>query len=212
MEGLISTLLIAALSLITGTGIFWFFYRIPLFFHIIFRKTCEKTEIMLVIRWGLIGLRIVPLWEEWMIEVMIGEAGIISKRLPYSGTDQEEKHDTDDTGSDESHNRDLIRFIPVGISFLSDCISHKRVDTVRGEIRYGTGDPVITGWMYGYYHAIRPMISGWCQVTFIPDFTTIRLEGRAEGGIWIETPVQLLIRLVRDILSVVIRMKRGAHA
>jgi len=77
-------------------------------------------------------------------------------------------------------------------------------------VTFGAGDPVTTGCTYGYYHALRPLVtSDTCSITLTPVFDRIIIEGTGEVGVLITTPVGLFIRGARVILPEVIQMKRG---
>lgn len=69
---------------------------------------------------------------------------------------------------------------------------------LRAEITYGTGEPDITGYLYGIYGILSPKLGSYVQVT--PDFTGLMLEGTfyAAGHVLI---IHLLVNLLGIMLD-----------
>lgn len=69
---------------------------------------------------------------------------------------------------------------------------------LKAEITYGTGEPDITGYLYGIYGILSPKLGSYVQVT--PDFTGLMLEGTfyAAGHILI---IHLLVNLLGIMLD-----------
>lgn len=69
---------------------------------------------------------------------------------------------------------------------------------LKAEITYGTGEPDITGYLYGIYGILSPKLGSYVQVT--PDFTGLMLEGTfyAAGHVLV---IHLLVNLLGILLD-----------
>ena len=203
---LISSLLIPAGCVILIWGFLWLIYRIPLRMDLFFSKDQKCTCFFLGIGWGLLSIRIFRADTGWHIEGIICHTSLISRPMKRGETIQEPVT----KGRKKLKAGDIFRFIPVIRRLLPELVRHITLDTISAYVVFGAGDPVTTGYVYGYYHALRPFISSKnCIITLTPDFNQIILEGTAEAVILITTPVNLLIKGARFILPEVIHMKRG---
>jgi hypothetical protein len=57
---------------------------------------------------------------------------------------------------------------------LTRILGFRRVDV---DVVYGAGDPALTGRLFGYVEAIRPLLGKRTSLVLTPDFTQSRLEG-----------------------------------
>jgi hypothetical protein len=160
--------------------------------------------------WGLLSAGIVYVDKEWVITGKIREVTLISHPLSMDTQDDGIKTpDAPEATAADSDMRDIIPFIPVIRHFLSDLIHQIRIENITGEITYGTGDAALTGQIYGYYHAIHPLVTPTISVTLIPDFFNVLFRGWIHGGISIVYPCKLVIRTGRNALPVIVQMWRS---
>lgn len=220
MEVLISGILISAGFLIILSGIAIFLYRIPIRISFAGSRREGNRDLHACVGWGLVDLCIIPRGSEWQGEVRIRDVSLFRKNI---------RNETPDTGSPpetgkvtEPPSPDLLRYIPLISRIIPELIHYIRIGNLTGDIRFGAGDPVTTGLVYGYYHAIRPLISGRiCSFDMVPDFNLLILEGEVKAGVLITRPFGLVVRVTAIILPVVIRdllpsggdaRKRAVHA
>jgi hypothetical protein len=156
-------------------------------------------------------MRISPGWQETKWEGMIGSKTVVSRPLASGAEDRQNEPVADEPRINSDNFRDLFPYLPMLHRCFDDCCQCIAIDALEGRITFGTGDPAATGQMYGYYQAVIPLIPGFCRITLVPDFTAPRLEGKAEGGLSVQTPLFLLIRTLRNILRIVIRKRYTPH-
>ncbi len=88
------------------------------------------------------------------------------------------------------------------LASLRALIERITVDRLALDLRFGTGDPAETGWLYGYLIALAhavPIRTG--AIRLHPDFGAAVVEGRAEARLHF-TPLALVfptIRVLRDV-------------
>ena len=220
MEVLISGILIAAGFLILFWSIAILLYRIPVRISFAGSRRAGSRDLHACVGWGLVDLCIIPHGSGWQGEVRIRDLSLFRKNI---------RDETPDTGSPpdagneaETPSPDLLQYIPLLRRIIPELIHHIRIGNLTGDIIFGAGDPVITGMVYGYYHAIRPLISGSiCSLAMFPDFNHLTLEGEVKAGVLIIRPFGLVIRVTAIILPVVLRdllpsggdaRKRAVHA
>ena len=212
MTVLISTLLILVGCIILIWGFLWLVYRIPLSIHLWFSKNNTILDFSLNINWGPVNTRILRKNAGWHFEGRICKKSVISRPISQITHEPEPAPETGEADK-KPPIRNLIRFIPAASNLISELTHHITMDTFSADITFGAGDPVTTGCTYGYYHALRPlMTSKNCSITLTPDFDQLIFEGTLEGGILITTPASLIIRGTRLILPEVIQMRRGMYA
>ncbi|HWQ64538.1 MAG TPA: hypothetical protein VN429_08990 [Methanospirillum sp.] len=108
------------------------------------------------------------------------------------------------TSSEEKESeQDLRRMIPF-ISLIKKIIplifAHIRIERITGSVRFGAGDPVSTGLVYGYYQALAPVCMFFCSAVLIPVFDQLTFEADLTGGFRIVYPVGLIVRSLRRLL------------
>ncbi|HWQ66959.1 MAG TPA: DUF2953 domain-containing protein [Methanospirillum sp.] len=202
METLISSLLIlSCLIFVSGTAVF--IYLIPLRLSVELAREEGKADFRAGIGWGLIRVWIIPSSTGWEMEVRIGEHPLI--RRPVNEKETEGEPATSIPSPSKPCNQDIYRYIPVIRRLIPELYHHTVIEKITGTMRFGAGDPVTTGMVYGYYQAVLPFISGsFCSVNLIPVFDRGLLDGRIHAGIRIICPLGLVIRTVGIILPVVI--------
>lgn len=161
------------------------------------------------ISWGCCSLRLSPDAAGWQGIVSIGSVTLF--REPLSQTSpSEQPPDQEQTGhdvseSDETQWLDLLRYLPLVMHVIQVFISHFRIGKLTSDIRFGAGDPVTTGIVYGYYHAIRPLITGkTCSFTVVPDFESLTIEGEASVEFLVTRPLGLVLRVAARIIPVML--------
>ncbi|MDD1727858.1 MAG: DUF2953 domain-containing protein [Methanospirillum sp.] len=200
--------LIPYLFLTTGFSLFFILtavliYRIPLI--ITFSGTMQggiRTG-EACIRWGPGNICIRPEDSGLQVVVRIQRTQIFTYILPENkpgeipDSGESAHHEPTSPGS---HPQSLFRFVPVLKSLIPLLLSHIRIERITGTVRLGTGDPVSTGLVYGYYHALTPVSMHVCSVTLIPVFDQLIIEGTLTCGFRVQYPAGLVIRSVRSVL------------
>lgn len=204
------------LSFLITTGILFFtgagavcIYRIPI--RISANGSVKTGENMITagIRWGYCSLRLSPNESGWQGTFNIGSVTLFRESLshtePVDQPPDQEQTGNDVSESDETRWSDLLRYLPLVIHVIQVFFRHFRIGRLTGEIRFGAGDPVTTGIMYGYYHAIRPLITGnTCSFTLVPDFASLNIEGEASAEFLVTRPLGLVLRVAARIIPVML--------
>lgn len=186
-----------------------FLYRIPLRLSLSGSNTEKAAELCASIGWGPVDLQVSPSGSRWKTAVSIGSSTL------YQG---EFDHEPDagipsPVQEMESSPRALIRYIPLIKRVFRVVFHHIEVGSITGDFRFGAGDPVTTGLVFGYYHAIRPMAAGFrCTVNLTPDFTNVVLEGEAKGVLLITCPFGMGVRIAAILLPVAWKDVRSGNA
>lgn len=176
----------------------------PSIHPLLFKKTVP-VFFSFRISWGLLGFRIGSSPDGWQVDGEIGSATLVSRPVGQISTPS--IPETEEWAMPETS--DVLRLAKTGAWFLPYVLRHLSLDAISGDLTIGLGDPAWTGSVYGYYHAIRPLVSSErCSVDITPDFTRMTLEGSLQGGIMITTPLDLVIRGVRTFLPGIIRIWR----
>ncbi len=91
--------------------------------------------------------------------------------------------------------RQMLRALPEFLSALAERI---RIDRLRLDLRFGTGDPALTGQLYGWLTALAQGMGGVtsAQLCLLPDFDRACLAGTAEVVLRL-TPLRLAAPLFR---------------
>jgi hypothetical protein len=120
--------------------------------------------------------------------------GEVQTEIPLSSEDKK---------SEQSLQR-IIPFISLMKSLIPLIFAHIRIERITGLVRFGAGDPVSTGLVYGYYQALTPVCMSFCSAILIPVFDQLTFEADLTGGFRIVYPAGLIIRsfqrLFPDIL------------
>ena len=94
----------------------------------------------------------------------------------------------------------MIPFISLIKKIIPLIFAHIRIERITGSVRFGAGDPVATGLVYGYYQALAPVCMIFCSAVFIPVFDQLTFEADLTGGFRIVYPAGLIIRSLRRLL------------
>jgi hypothetical protein len=91
--------------------------------------------------------------------------------------------------------RQMLRALPEFLAALAERI---RIDRLRLDLRFGTGDPALTGQVYGWLMALAQGLGGVspARVCLLPDFNQACLAGQAEVVLRL-TPLRLAGPLFR---------------
>jgi hypothetical protein len=91
--------------------------------------------------------------------------------------------------------RQMLRALP---DFLSALAGRIRIDRLRLDLRFGTGDPALTGQLYGWLMALAQGLGGVSatRLRLLPDFDRACLSGSAEVVLRL-TPVRFAGPLFR---------------
>jgi hypothetical protein len=91
--------------------------------------------------------------------------------------------------------RHMVRALP---AFLSALAGRIRIDRLRLDLRFGTGDPALTGQVYGWLMALAQGVGGAASVPLrvLPEFERACLAGTAEVVLRL-TPLRLAGPLFR---------------
>jgi hypothetical protein len=203
MFNLISSLLLTIILFILFGGGAFLIYQIPLIFT--FSGTWGEHTVAgyANIRWGLGNVRIIPTNGKTQLEILILKKRMISWSLPdrrsYGIPVQNDFEQAGQTKA-ESDTQKLLTFLPYIKKLILLFFSHIRMEPVTGTIKFGAGDPVTTGMVYGYYQAASLLCMGVCSAVMIPVFDRLILEGDLRGGVRIMHPAGFLIRSIRIIL------------
>jgi len=203
MFDLIGSLLLTTILFILFGGGAFLIYQIPLIFT--FSGTWKEHTVAgyVNIRWGPGDVRIIPTNGKTQLEIFILKKRVIFWSLPdrrsYGIPVQNESEQAGQTKAGWDIQK-LLTFLPYIKKLILLFFSHIRMEPVTGTIRFGAGDPVTTGMVYGYYQAVSPLCMGVCSVVMIPVFDRLILEGDLMGGVRIIYPSGFLIRSIRTIL------------
>jgi len=76
---------------------------------------------------------------------------------------------------------------PVLGRFFWRLLRSAKFQNLEVEVAFGTGDPALTGQIFGYVQAIRPLLGRHLHLWVTPDFMEMRLEGagRLTGSIYL---------------------------
>jgi hypothetical protein len=217
MEALISAILIASGFLILISSISIFLFLIPIRIRMSGNMREGNGSFHACTGWGLIDLCLLFTGYGWLGEVKLGGTLLFQRHM------NQEKTGTEPSPEKEPGTPwyNLIRYAPLVRWIVPVLIHHTRISAITGNIRFGAGDPVATGLVYGYYQAILPLISGkTCSIGFIPDFYHQILEGEISVHILIIQPVGMIMRIITIILPEVIKdgfpkgrvFSQGVHA
>lgn len=206
-----TTAIISIMLIYAGcAGIIWAIWRLyllPLRFTLFFSKKELLITFFFRVSWGLLGLKIRSSPEGWKVHGEIGHVIVISRPVGQISTPI-----VPESEEWSMPNRDnVLSLMMTGVRFLPYLLHHLALDVFRADLTVGLGDPAWTGSAYGYYHAIRPLISSEeCSVDITPDFSRMTLEGIIQGGMLINTPLDLVIRGIRAFLPDMIRIWRSS--
>lgn len=208
----ISSLMIPAGCVILIWSALWLLYQIPIRLNLSFSKDQNSFDFFLDIGWGPLRIRFLRGSTGWQVEGLLRDATLISRPVQPDKYETEPVKEITDSG-EKVGLRDLIRFIPGIRRLLSELIRHITLDKISADVTFGAGDPATTGVTFGYFQALRPMMTTErCSIVLTPVFDKMILEGTLTAGILITCPLGILIRGGRVILPELIQMKRGVHA
>lgn len=205
---ILSALITTGILLFTGAGAVCI-YRIPIR---ISAKGSVRSGVSMIeagIHWGYCNLRLSPDESGWQGVFSIGSVTLLREPLSQKSQSADypvsEHPKEEESQNDETRWADLLRFLPIVLQIIKIFISHFRIGRLSGDIRFGAGDPVTTGIVYGYYHAIRPLVTGnTCSFTLVPDFASLTIEGGASAEILITRPLGLMLRVASRIIPVML--------
>lgn len=204
------------LSALITTGILFFagagavcIYRIPIRISSNGSVRAGVSMIEAGIHWGYCSLRLSPDESGWQGTFSIGSVTFFREPLIQtspSGQPPDQEQTTHDViERDETRWSDLVRYLPLVMHLIQVFFRHFRIGKLSGDIRFGAGDPVTTGIVYGYYHAIRPLVTGnICSFTLVPDFESLTIEGGASAEILITRPLGLGLRVAARIIPIML--------
>lgn len=122
------------------------------------------------------------------------------QRQPDDGEVQAEIKTSSEEKKPEQDLRRMISFISLIEKIIPLILAHIKIERITGTVRFGTGDPVSTGLVYGYYQALAPVCMFFSSAVFIPVFDQLTFEADLAGGFRITYPAGLIIRSLRRIL------------
>ncbi len=209
LESLISSLLITAGIGILAGSIAGYIYRIPIRISANGTNRNDTIKGNASIGWGAVTFCLIPDASGWEGRVRLRKKTLIHQHLfpspkesppPAEIPEPEPEKDGGKFGLTE-----LIRYLPLIPRILHELVDHLEIESIFLDLRFGAGDPVTTGTWYGYYHAIRPLITGRiCSLTVVPDFDTLTLEGDASGVLLITRPFGFVLRVTSRILAAIL--------
>ncbi|GEM_PF-2394064 len=97
----------------------------------------------------------------------------------------------------------FVNIAPNLWNFIKFFINSAKVQSLKANIRYGTGDPALTGSFFGLFSAIRPLLHlhDGVILIFSPDFEDRVLEGDIQMALFLERPLLVLLQLLPIIFS-----------
>jgi hypothetical protein len=204
MELLISSLLVLTISVILVLYAAITLYRISILFSLSFLKTHAKSSLTFSAKWGMFTIQVSNKFENWVIEGKIRNFGIFIKPM---NQDRVSNIITDEQSS-ASDIRDMLPFIPAIKFLIVELLRHITLDKIHGQITFGAGDPVTTGYIYGLYHAVNPLfLVQNIHFDLIPDFNHLKFEGEIQMNVRFITPLEYCIRGSRHIIPLIIKRK-----
>ncbi|PWR72267.1 hypothetical protein [Methanospirillum lacunae] len=154
------------------------------------------------IRWGPLAICISP--ESKGIQVIFKIRRTELYQIPLhrpSGGDavQEEVPTSSEEKKPEQDLRRMIPFISLIKKIIPLILTHIRIERITGSVKFGSGDPVSTGLVYGYYQALAPVCRFFCSAILIPVFDQLTFEADLTGGLRIEYPAGLIIKSLQRL-------------
>lgn len=193
MEALICSILIVASLGVLFTGFLQFIYHIPVSLSVLARSENGSFDIEGSIGWGPLNIRVFLEKSEFEGEIWLFRIPV--SHLPLKGEEKRQEPTSTPTTEMKQKDLDIARFIPLAWRILPTIINHLSIGRFNGDITFGTGDPVTTGEMFGYYHSVRPLLdSDSFSCSLKPDFSRLMCAGYAEGEILITRPLGLIIK------------------
>lgn len=207
MLDLIISFFLTVILLFFFGGVTFLIYCTPLIitFTGVWRDDTKAGSVC--IRWGPLSICISPESEGMQVifKVRRTELYQIPLHRPSGGDAvQEEVPPSFEENEPEYSIQRMIPFISLFKNLIPLIFAHIRIERITGSVRFGTGDPVSTGLVYGYYQALVPVRMIFCSAILIPVFDQLTFEADLTGGFRIEYPSGLIIkslqRLFPDIL------------
>ncbi|MFH1007400.1 MAG: DUF2953 domain-containing protein [Candidatus Latescibacterota bacterium] len=100
------------------------------------------------------------------------------KRRQGAEAKKKEKRHLRDVWASVCRGRDLFgRFRKPGFSFLRSLFRAFRIRSIRGDLTFGTGDPALTGMIFGGMMALTDILGARFRLDAHPDFAQERIEG-----------------------------------
>ena len=204
MEALISSILITAAVLALTGAVLTSLYHIPVRIRLGAVFSSQHPSITGGAGWGIFSGTVS--WEAggWVMRFRVGTTPLYTTR---GGPGRKEPAEPGPSDEEEiSPCRPPFQtIVPLIPRLIAIALSHLCIGRIDTDIVFGAGDPATTGMVYGWYHAVRPLITrNGSSILVEPDFTRQLLEGEAEGVMLITRPAGLAIRSARIFLPLLI--------
>lgn len=193
MDALITGILITASLLMVFTGITQFMYRIPVSLSAWVRSEDGSCCLEGTVGWGPMSIRVFPMDSGFLGEIRLFRRPL--SQLPLKREENKPAPLPAPITEPKQNEWNISRYLHLAWGIFPKVIDHLSIGRFYGDITFGTGEPVTTGEMYGYYHAIRPFLdTDSFECSLKPDFHRLVCEGYVEGEILITRPLGLIIR------------------
>lgn len=209
-DSLISSTLITTGILIVAGGFAVGIYQIPIRISATGTNRNGIMDGSASIGWGSFSLCLIPSDSGWQSVIRFRQVTLVRQQINREKQREELSPDTTPLPVREEKSKrpglsDLIRYLPLIKRVISEIMHHLEIREVDADVTFGAGDPVTTGLVYGYYHAIRPLITGKiCSLNLTPDFEHYITEGEALIVLLVTRPFGLVIRITALALRTIL--------
>ncbi|MBN1165987.1 MAG: DUF2953 domain-containing protein [Methanospirillaceae archaeon] len=198
MEWIIPALL--TLSLTIGAVLL---YCIPLRLRLSFSTTDTHPHGSATVTCGITGIRVNLIPGEVQAEILLLNSVLIRPHITGSGFGSRD----DDSFFSQLKTPGAIQWISRIPGWISRIISHGTIEKITGRIRFGSGDPMLTGLLYGIYRAVIPLVPERCSFWFCPVFERAECTGECDLQFCIRRPLDILVPAGADVLSLILAEK-----
>jgi len=177
-------------------GIFYLF-RTSLLITTTLEKKGAQVSACGMVTWGLFGMKFCWRQEEEVMDVMIMNHSLWSRARPRGPTGATRSESL----QKPSEERKIAwgALLPEALHALAYLARHLRLKSLYCDIVLGFSFAPTTGKVYGYFHAIKGILSPISSVSLhmTPDFDRAVFDGRFSTAFEVRYPLILAFRLLR---------------
>ncbi len=177
-------------------------YRIPLRLTLCLINDDTISKGSVKVTWGITGFLVNLTKGNLQTELLVsGKTLYLWKEVPGDGIKDDDRfYETFmKTGS--------IRWLCRIPGWVLMIIRHIQVEGITGRIYFGLGDPVLTGFLYGSYRAILPLLPEYYSCDIYPVFEQAECTGTIEARICMIHPLDILVLVGIEVFSLILQEK-----
>ena len=187
-------------------------FFIPVITRIVLGLTPDTHYFIIQVSWGWIGAKMRRVGFQSRQEFLIGDHPYYVRTVQARGPDASQ------AGKEFQKTRSLGKRVIVMLGLIRPLLHFGKklfqattLQEIRGNLKIGFQDPVVTGLLYGGYCAILPALKGSrLSLDITPTFDRAVMEGKIMASVKVNRPLFLILPVARLFLDGNVRRSLSA--